>query len=359
METRIHWNDDRWRMALAKITMAEAPKLTPEILIPRLGEYLVQKGIISEIDLQKALAFQQDQVADGKSYLLGQALLDLKLIDREMLDQIITEQILQLRSALTAANRSLEQRVKDRTAELNEALERLSELSQMKANFVANISHELRTPLTHVKGYLELLVTQSLGPITGEQRHALEISQKAAAKLEGLIEDLIMFSLATRGEMSIKLEPVDIGRLCNLAVKFATPKADERGVYLGVVDDGKKPMVQADSEKIGWVLNQLIDNGIKFTPSGGRVIVSIKEEANNLIMISVADTGIGIPSNRLNEIFEPFHQLDGSSTRHYGGTGLGLSLVRQIVEAHGSLLDVQSVEGKGSLFRFPLLSANA
>ncbi|MEW6400768.1 MAG: ATP-binding protein [Chloroflexota bacterium] len=339
--------------------MAQVTKLTPEILIPRLGEYLVQKGIVSETDLQKALAYQQDQIAHGKTYLLGQALLDLKLIERDLLDQVITEQIILLRSALTAANRSLEQRVKDRTAELNEALERLSELSQMKANFVANISHELRTPLTHVKGYLELLVTESLGKITEEQRHALKISQKAASKLETLIEDLIMFSLATRGEMSIHIEPVDIARLANLAAKFAMSKADERGVMVSVVADDATPQVQADSEKIGWVLNQLIDNGIKFTPSGGRVVVSLKEEANKLLMISVADTGIGIPSNRMKEIFEPFHQLDGSSTRHFGGTGLGLSLVRQIVEAHGSLLDVQSVEGKGTLFRFPLLVVDA
>ena len=133
--------------------------LSPEMLIPRMGEYIVQKGLISEADLQKALAYQREQTSQGKPYLLGQALIDMNLLDRTMLDQVVTEQLIQLRSALQAANRNLEQRVKDRTAELNEALNRLSELSQMKANFVANISHELRTPLTHVKGYLELLIT--------------------------------------------------------------------------------------------------------------------------------------------------------------------------------------------------------
>ena len=86
------------------------------------------------------------------------------------------------------------------------------------------------------------------------------------------------------------------------------------------------------------------------------MVVNIEEEGTHLVQISMIDTGIGIPPERLNEIFEPFHQLDASSTRHYGGTGLGLSLVRQIVEAHGSLLDVQSVEGKGSVFKFPLLA---
>jgi signal transduction histidine kinase len=308
------------------------------------------------MDLQKALAYQQDQLEHGKSYLLGQVLIDLKLIDRAALDEAVTEQIIQLRSALQAANRNLELRVQERTAELREALQRLNELSQMKANFVANVSHELRTPLTHVKGYLELLVTESLGPLTEEQRHALAVSQKSSGRLESMIEDLIMFSLASRGEMSMKQEPIDIERIGNLSVKTALQKSEARGVEVHAVADLNLPFVQGDSEKIAWVLNQLLDNAIKFTPSGGHVVLSLKEEGANLVMVSVTDTGIGIPADRLQEIFEPFHQLDDSSTRKVGGTGLGLSLVRQIVEAHGSLLDVQSVEGKGTTFKFPLLA---
>jgi signal transduction histidine kinase len=154
----------------------------------------------------------------------------------------------------------------------------------------------------------------------------------------------------------MKLDKVDIRRIVILASKSALPKAEERGVQVLVSALENIPPVQADSEKIGWVINQLLDNGIKFTPSGGSVVISLKEEGSNLVLVSVIDTGIGIPPSRLREIFEPFHQLDGSSTRHYGGTGLGLSLVRQIVEAHGSLLDVQSVEGKGTTFKFPLLA---
>jgi signal transduction histidine kinase len=332
------------------------PKLTPEMLIPRMGEYIVQKGLITEDQLRKALAYQQEHIALGEHYLLGQALMELNMLDRDTLDQVVTEQIIQLRTALQSSNYNLEQRVKERTAELNEALQRLSELNQMKANFVANISHELRTPLTHVKGYLELLVTESLGEISEDQRHALQVTQRATTKLESIIDDLIMFSLASRGEMSMKLDKVDIRRVVTLAAKSASTKAEERGVQVLVSALDSIPAVQADSEKIGWVINQFLDNGIKFTPSGGSVLISLKEEGHNLVLVSVTDTGIGIPSDRIKEIFEPFHQLDGSSTRHYGGTGLGLSLVRQIVEAHGSLLDVQSVEGKGTTFKFPLLA---
>ena len=336
--------------------MTEQQRLSPEMLVPRMGEYLVHKELVTAENLQKALDHQQEEIAKGNPVLLGQALIDLKLIKRGALDQAVTEQIIQLRSALQAANRTLERRVEERTAELQKALERVSELSQLKANFIANISHELRTPLTHIKGYIELLITESLGKITPEQRHALQVSQLSTGRLETLIEDLIMVSLASRGELSIKQEDVDIRRLANLAVKSLGESALGRGVNLHAVIDDDVPLVQADSQKIAWVLGQLLDNGIKFTPSNGSVVVSVKREGENLVIISITDTGIGIPANQLSDIFEPFHQLDGSTTRRYGGTGLGLSLVRQIIEAHGSMLEVQSTEGRGSTFKFPLLA---
>ena len=133
-----------------------------------------------------------------------------------------------------------------------------------------------------------------------------------------------MVSLASRGELSIKQENVDICRLANLAIKSHAHHAQERGVNLAMqVIDENVPLVQADSQKIAWVLNQLVDNGVKFTPSNGRVMVSVKREGENLVIVSVTDTGIGIPASRLDDIFEPFHQLDGSATRRYGGTGSG------------------------------------
>lgn len=336
--------------------MPEQQRLTPEMLVPRMGEYLITKGLITEQDLQKALDYQQEATAKADPILLGQALIDLRLLERAELDQAVTEQIIQLRSALQAANRTLERRVEERTAELQKVLERVSELSQLKSNFVSNISHELRTPLTHIKGYVELLITESLGSITEEQRHALQVSQQSTNKLETLIEDLIMVSLASRGELSLKQENVDICRLANLAVKSYGNRAQERGVSLHAMLDQGVPHVQGDSQKIAWALNQLVENAVKFTPAHGRVTVHIKREGENLVIVSVNDTGIGIPSNRIDDIFEPFHQLDSSATRRYGGTGLGLSLVRQIVEAHGSMLEVQSVEGRGSTFKFPLLA---
>jgi signal transduction histidine kinase len=330
--------------------------LTPEVLVPRLGETLVQGGLITEKDLQNALAYQKEKQQFGKRCLLGQALMDLKLLTRLQIDHAVTEQIIQLRTALEDANRFLERRVEERTAELQEALRKLSELSQMKANFVANVSHELRTPLTHVKGYLELLATESLGSLSDEQKNALQVSQRAAGRLESLIDNLILFSLAARGEMTLSLEPVNLNKVGGEIISYSRTKADDRNVALNFDKQPDIPPVQADEEKISWAILQLIDNAIKFTPSGGEVTLSIQREMDTLVMVSVTDTGIGIPANRINEIYEPFHQLDSSSTRRYGGTGLGLALVREIISAHGSVIEVQSEDGKGTRFRFPLLA---
>ncbi|MBN1303822.1 MAG: HAMP domain-containing histidine kinase [Anaerolineales bacterium] len=267
----------------------------------------------------------------------------------------MTEQILRLRGALQAANRNLERRVKERTAELQEALHRLNELAQLKANFISNISHELRTPLTHMKGYIELLVTGSLGPLTEDQAHALQVSQHSTNRLESLIDDLIMFSMASRGELTIKQEPTEIMTLSEICVKSAQQKAESRGVTVHIAADEDLPLVQIDPQKMSWVISQLLDNGIKFTPAGGMVVVNLRKDSDKLVNVSIVDTGIGIPPERMKEVFEPFHQLDGSSTRRYGGTGLGLSLIQEIIEAHGSIIDVKSVEGRGTTVKFPLL----
>ena len=332
--------------------------LTPEVLVPRLGETLVQTGLITEAELQKALSYQKEKQQSGERFLLGQALMELKLLTRLQIDHAVTEQIIQLRNALEDSNRFLEHRVAERTAELQEALRKLSELSQMKANFVANVSHELRTPLTHVKGYLELLATESLGSLSIEQKNALQVSQRAAGRLESLIDNLILFSLAARGEMTLSLAAVDLNKVGGEIISYSRAKADDRNVALFSDIKPEIPLVQADEEKISWEILQLIDNAIKFTPSGGKVILSVQPEMNSLIMVSVTDTGIGIPANRISEIYEPFHQLDSSSTRRYGGTGLGLALVREIITAHGSMIEVQSEDGKGSRFRFPLLTVD-
>jgi signal transduction histidine kinase len=152
---------------------------------------------------------------------------------------------------------------------------------------------------------------------------------------------------------------LDIRGLAERALRGIETKASAKGVEARLEAAMKIPLVQGDPARLQWALNQLLDNAVKFTQPGGHVDISLQVESSNLVMISVRDTGIGIPAKRLKEIFEPFHQLDESSRRHASGAGIGLTIVRQIVEAHGSVLDVSSAEGEGTTFRFPLLVAAA
>lgn len=340
--------------------MIDNSSLAPEVLVPRLGESLVEKGIISPADLEKALKVQRAHHKRGQSALLGKVLVDLQLIDQGTLDRVVTEQILQLRIALQEknqqleeANNLLEQRVQERTAELEEALAKLAELNQLKSNFVANISHELRTPLTHIRGYLELLSSGDLGQVNDEQYRSLMTMQRSTDRLEKLIEDLILFSMTERGTISLHVKSFDINQVCSGLVTAFQQRAAEHKHTLSFESDSQPAFIQADREKIQWAIQQLIENAIKFTPDGGTVRVKTSLE-NHFILIKVCDNGIGIPQERIDEIFEPFHQLDGSSTRRYGGTGLGLALVKKIIEAHGSMVRVDSKPGKGSSFEFAM-----
>jgi len=330
--------------------------LTPEILVPRLGDYLLEKGLINQEDLDRALAVQKGKIEEGTTVLLGQVLRGLELIDSQTLDQVITEQILQLQSALRQSNIQLEQRVTDRTRDLQNALEKLTELNQLKANFIANISHELRTPLTHIKGYLDILEEGGFGRLTQPQQNAVEILKRAELRLEHLIEDLIQFSWASKGQLALNIKPLHLDQLVMTSIEATAHKAGLSAISLTTTMPEELPDVYGDEEKIGWVIQQLLDNALKFTPKGGNLEIRAFV-GNEAVTLMISDTGIGIPPERLEEIFEPFHQLDGSPTRHYGGTGLGLALSRRIIEAHGSKMEVRSQVGLGSSFGFALPSA--
>ncbi len=327
--------------------------VAPELLVPRLGEYLISKGLLSEPDLEKALAYQRERSTEERPVLFGQALLELALIDREKLDHAITEQILELQTVLRHANRRLEQRVQERTGELQNALSKLAELNQLKSNFISNISHELRTPLTHIKGYVELLADESLGPISLDQASAIEVMQRAADRLEGLVNDLLRFSRASQGEFTLRREPIPLAGLLEIALQRSNNKARKRKIDLTAVIPPDLPLVDIDEEKVAWLLHQLIDNAIKFTDPGGAVALKAMPDHDGVV-VSVKDTGIGIETDRIAEIFEPFHQLDGSSTRRHGGTGLGLALVRRILDAHGVLPRIRSTVGVGTEIQFTL-----
>lgn len=326
--------------------------LAPEVLVPRLGDSLVEKGLLTADGLKRALAHQKKRREEGTRLLLGEALIELGLIERTKLDAAITEQISHLQELLHQSNLLLEQRVAERTAELQEALDKLTELNRLKNDFISNVSHELRTPLAHMVGYIDLLSAEALGPVSDEQRSAITVLEKSYRRLGSLIDNLLFLSFDTVESLHLETAPVLLQELFPQVVTQCKAKPI-KGVGISQDAPVSLPPVQADPNKIEWALVQLTENGIKFNQEGGRVHLSAKANGRR-VDIAVSDTGIGIPADKIAEIFEPFHQVDSSSTRRAGGAGIGLTLTKRIVEGHGSKLIVESVPGKGSRFSFSL-----
>jgi signal transduction histidine kinase len=327
--------------------------LTPEALIPRLGDVLVGQGLITTDQLQSALEKQKKEKLAGRTILLGQLMREMGFVDQATLDQAITQQILKLQNGLKDANETLERRVQERTAELEAAYKKLSELNDLKSNFIANISHELRTPLTHILGYLDLMYGDGIDNLANEQKESLDIIRKASERLGRLIEDLILFSTSEVGSLTIEKEDFDLKATIRDVVAKSSTLIKKNKVIVATSFPDEAALVNADHSKIFWVLNQLLDNAVKFSHEGGSINISLIPKGER-IAVSITDMGIGIEADKISDIFEPFHQIDGSSTRKQGGTGLGLTLVQKILDAHGQKVEVLSTPGKGSSFTFLL-----
>ena len=326
-----------------------------DILVPKVGEVLLDKNLVTEDQLRLALDYQRKKNAQGQSQMLGQTLVELEMISRENLDTVIMVQVLELQAALQSANRELERRVLERTAELERALSKLDEVNQLKTNFVANVSHELRTPLSQIKGYVSLLADNMLGALNADQMDAMQSTLQATNRLERLIDDLIRLASAARGELVLDISSFCITDLASSVITRAAPKAQRANVNLMSHLPPQPVFAEGDIEKINWVISQLVDNAIKFTPIGKNVTLTLEvDQSNSRVFTNVSDNGIGIPFGRLPELFHTFHQLDGSATRRYGGTGLGLALVYRILEAHHTQIKVESAPGQGSVFSFEL-----
>lgn len=339
----------------ASALMAHVDKSSTENPVPRLGEFLVNRNILSDEQLQKALKVQKERAAQGSGKMLGETLIDLGLVQRTDMERAVVAQVLDLQAALQNSNRQLSERVAERTAELEQALKKVNEINQLKVDFVSNISHELRTPLAQIKGYVVMMNEGMLGDLEKEQMDAMRSTLEATERLQNLIEDLIRFASAARGDLVINNSIFSLSDLVQSIFNRVSPKANRNTLQLAIEVPPDRVEVRGDAEKLTWVLMQLIDNAIKFTPNGGLVTIGIRPAPNHrTAAVFVRDSGIGIPANRIHELFQPFHQLDMSSTRRYGGTGLGLALVHRIVDAHQSQIRVESIVGQGSTFAFEL-----
>ena len=233
----------------------------------------------------------------------------------------------------------------------------LKKAENMRRDFVANVSHELRTPVTIIKGYAETLLDGALESDPIRATRFVEIIASHSERLTNLINDILTLSSLETKEAILELNPLDVSGTISKACMLLQEGAVQKNItILNESTSAALPRVMADQGRLEQVVVNLLENAIKYTPDGGSVRL-FTEDAGDLIRVSVADTGIGIPFKDLPRIFERFYRVDEARTREQGGTGLGLAIVKHIVQLHGGNVSVTSDPGQGSVFSFTLKKA--
>jgi len=225
-------------------------------------------------------------------------------------------------------------------------------LAKMRAEFVSNVSHEMRTPLTSIKGFTETLLDGSLDD-QATARRFIGVIDSEAERLSRLIDDLLDLSKIESGRIRLDFRKTNLRKVITETAEKLQPQMEKCGLQLELAVSLDLPLIMADADRLAQVLINLADNSSKFTPHGGKITISAGER-DDMVCVSVADNGIGIPESDLPRIFERFYRVDKARTRTTGGTGLGLAIVKHIVEAHGGCVSVASAVGRGSTFTFCL-----
>ncbi len=253
---------------------------------------------------------------------------------------------------LRKSNELLEERIRQRTGELEIAMQDALAASRTKSEFLANMSHELRTPMNGVLGMVNIVLESELTPA---QRDSLETAQRCAYSLLAILNDLLDFSKIEAGRMALESIPFEIRTILTDCTRTYLVGATQKGIELRTeIDPALPTVVEGDPLRLRQILTNLVSNAVKFTDTGSVVVRAGLEQPEKKrcvrVRIEVQDTGIGIAADKQAEIFESFTQADNSISRRYGGTGLGLAITRSLVEIQGGTLRLQSTPGVGSLF---------
>lgn len=242
----------------------------------------------------------------------------------------------------------LELRVEERTAELVRA-------NRAKDEFLANMSHELRTPLNGILGFSETLLEGVRGAMNERQAQAVEMIHSSGGHLLGLINDILDVSKIESGKFELRPENIAVNEICHASLVFVKHLAGKKSITVDYSATPATATLFADSKRLKQILVNLLNNAVKFTPEKGTVKLEAQAQAKEgLMRFSITDTGIGIAPEDMQKLFKPFVQVDSSLSRHYEGTGLGLTLVKKLVEMHGGTVSVESEVGAGSRFIFTL-----
>ena len=236
---------------------------------------------------------------------------------------------------------------------LAEQNERLRELDALKDELISLVSHELRTPLTSIRGYLQLLRDGDAGPVTPEQEEFLDVAVRNTARLERVVSDLLFVAQVDAGRLRLDRAPADLARLAAEAVQAAAPAAEARGVQVEL--RAPEPVLAAvDAGRVGQLLDNLVSNAVKFTPRAGTVEVAVGDDGRGAVLLEIADSGVGISPADRARLFERFFRSSSATSGAVPGTGLGLTISRAIVDAHGGTIDVESEVGRGTTVRVTL-----
>jgi signal transduction histidine kinase len=237
------------------------------------------------------------------------------------------------------------------SARLAEQNERLLELDRLKDEFVATASHELRTPLTSLSGYLEMSLDPAEGPLTQTRENHLRIAQRNAGRLTVLVDQLLFLARADSHPLALDPQPVDLGEILDEAAETAGPAAGAKNIVLQVEAEPQRAV--ADRTQLVRIVDNLVTNAVKFTRDGGTVRLAARGEGARTIL-EVTDTGVGVPSSDLPDLFNRFFRGRNAIEEAVAGSGLGLAISQVIAEAHGSTIEVESTPGSGSTFRLAL-----
>ncbi len=260
-------------------------------------------------------------------------------------------------AAIAIDKARLYQEARDRAAAFEAVYKELEEADQVKSQMIQNLSHELRTPLIFVQGYIYLLTSGSAINLPPDVKENLLTAQ-------GRVDDLIKIAdnmrvLSEPAKPTVFPRPVALSVLIQRALDRRADDAKKVGVSIVCDIPPASMIVMADPDEMEHVIGNLLDNATKFSPNGGLVIITTRSLPKKQVEIAVTDSGVGIPQDKLDRVFDRFYQVDGTLTRRFGGVGLGLSAAREIVRAHGGELTVSSKVGEGSVFRFTLPLADA
>jgi signal transduction histidine kinase len=259
----------------------------------------------------------------------------------------LAQQLSQRRNEL----RLLQDALRQRNLELAAANAELRHLDELKSQFVAVAAHELRNPLSAILGYVEMLLDEDLGPLPGEQRRYLEIVYGAGRRLLDVTNGLLDAARIEAGHVDLTLRPTDLGALVEGVAAEYRPQAEGKAQRMEVDIAPHLPAALCDGTRVAQIVGNLVSNAIRYTGEGGQIAVCVrKAEDEGYLLVSVADTGMGISGGDREKLFSRFFRTEGARTSGTGGTGLGLYVTRSLVDLHGGRIWLESEVGKGSTF---------